>query len=81
MLMSIPPETIQVGQCYLTNSGQVRRVIAVMADGRVRYERRPGDTPDAPWQEAMQELAIFAALAEGEVPCDLGPAPEFLGIG
>jgi hypothetical protein len=37
--MSLPPESIEVGQCYLMRSGYVRRVVA-FHPGRVQYETR-----------------------------------------
>jgi hypothetical protein len=37
--MSIPPESIEVGQCYLMLSGYVRRVIA-LHPGRVQNATR-----------------------------------------
>jgi hypothetical protein len=79
--MSMPLEEIKIGRCYLTDGGQVRRVLEFLPEGRIRYERRPAHRPDAPWQEAEQADATFAALAEEEVPCELGPPLELLGIG
>ncbi len=72
--MSVPPESIRAGKCYLTDTGQVRRVLHILPNGRVAYERRPARQPEAPWQEANQDLSMFAALAEAEVPCDFGPS-------
>ena len=40
--MSVPPERIEVGKCYLMESGQVRRVLRIMPDGRFQYEHRMG---------------------------------------
>lgn len=34
--MSIPPESIEVGKCYLSNDGRVRRVVKFLPEGRVR---------------------------------------------
>ena len=65
--------SIQPGNCYLTNAGQVRRVIDVLPDGRVAYQRRPAHRLKAAWQSAEQDLAIFANLALREVPCDWTP--------
>ena len=72
--MSLPLESMKVGKCYLTDAGQVRRILHILPNGRVAYERRPAHRPDAPWQEANQDLSMFAGLAEAEVPCDFGPS-------
>ena len=37
--MSIDPESIKAGKCYLTHTGVVRRFITIH-DGRVLYETR-----------------------------------------
>jgi hypothetical protein len=61
------------GKCYLTYAGQVRRIVEVLPDGRIGYQRRPAHRPDAEWQNAEQDLAAFANLAIREVPCDWTP--------
>ncbi len=71
--MTVPPESIEVGKCYLTDAGQVRRALQILPNGRIVYERRPAHRPEAPWQEASQELSSFARLVEEEVPCHFGP--------
>jgi hypothetical protein len=38
--MSAPPESIEVGQCYLTEDGRVRKVMRLLPDGRIRYRYR-----------------------------------------
>ena len=40
--MSIPPESIQVGQCYLMLDGEVRRVLRLLPNQGVHYESRAG---------------------------------------
>ena len=40
--MPIPPESIQVDRCYLTESDSVRRVTSTGSDGLVRYKERIG---------------------------------------
>ena len=37
--MPLPPESLQVGQCYLSTMGKVRRVLSIHAE-RVLYETR-----------------------------------------
>src|SRR3712207_5608349 len=52
--MIIPPESIEVGQCYLTRSGYVRRVRAIHA-GRVLYETRGRNRRTPPGQPRSDE--------------------------
>ncbi len=69
--MTIPPESIEVGKCYLMETGHVRQVRRLMPDGRVQYEQRPGHQVNAgAWRPGMQEGRPFALLVEREVPCD-----------
>ncbi len=75
--MSIPPESIQVGKCYLTNTGQVRRVIRIMPNGRVQYEHRSGHAIlKRQWPSNIAEARTFAFAVEREVPCDWTPETE-----
>jgi hypothetical protein len=69
--VSLPPESIEVGKCYLTSKGQVRRVV-ICEHGRVTFHtggRRlyvPGGAP----RRRVITLPKFALDAEREVPCD-----------
>ena len=75
--MSVPPESIRVGQCYLMNSGQVRRVLRIMPDSRVQYESRPAHRGQATtWKPGMQDSRSFAAVAERLVPCAWTPETD-----
>ncbi len=38
--MGVPPESIEVGKCYLSNDGRVRRVAKFLPSGRIRYVYR-----------------------------------------
>ncbi len=68
--MSVPPETIQVGECYLTNMGTIRRVTGLLP-GRVRYEQRPAHRPTwANHRTDILDLRSFAFSVERPVPCD-----------
>ena len=72
--MSLPPESIQVGQCYLMAAGQVRRVLAILPDGRVQYEQRAGHRPR--WnvlRSGILGLRSFSSTVERRVPCDWTP--------
>ncbi len=75
--MPVPPESIEVGKCYLTNDGRVRRVAKFLPDGRVRYVYRsfPADKRRT-WRTGRLDLEGFAATALREVPCDWMPEKE-----
>lgn len=72
--MSVPPESIQVGHCYLIPSGNVRRVHAIL-EGRVQYETRarPRAGPGWAWRPGIVDLKTFAAMVERPVSCDWTP--------
>ena len=75
--MSISPESIQVGQCYLMETGHLRRVMRLMPDGRVQYESRPVSQGNAKtWQPGMQDGRSFAFQVERSVPCDWTPETD-----
>ncbi len=74
--MSIPPENIEPGKCYLAKGGKaprIRRVLRVLPDGRVQYEQR---TPKTRWQSGIQLREVFASMLQREVPCDWSPEEE-----
>ena len=73
--MGIPPESLEVGRCYLLNTGHVRRVIRIIPDGRVQFEHRMGHTPKN-WKTGIQEGRSFAFMIEREVPCDWTPETD-----
>ncbi len=70
--MTIPPESIQVGKCYLFPGDLVRRVVAITPDGRVDYEVR-GPRPLKGWRARSANLASFAAGAIMVIECDYEP--------
>ena len=72
--MSLPPESIEVGQCYLTVSGSVRRVRAIL-QGRVQFENRVKVPNGCPWgwRTSMLDIKSFAFSAERPVPHDWTP--------
>ena len=75
--MSLPPETIEVGQCYLTVSGSVRRVRAIL-QGRVQFENRVKVPNGCPWgwRTSMLDIKSFAFSEERPVPYDWTPEPK-----
>jgi hypothetical protein len=85
--VTIPPESVEVGKCYLawTSSGRgqrfqrVRQVVELLPDGRVKFAtRRRLIEPEAPWPRThVMTITAFAGSAEREVPCDwTGEADE-----
>ena len=79
--MSVAPETLEVGQCYLAKAEkdfQVRRVLRVMPDGRVQFERRIRNAkgPQWSWVPKITSLGAFALSVERPVPCDWAPEAD-----
>ncbi len=75
--MSVPAESVEVGRCYLTETGQVRRVLHMISRGRVQYERRVGTAGGTwAWARGMSDLKAFASLIEREVRCDWTPEAD-----
>ncbi len=75
--MTLPPESIEAGKCYLMKTGHLRRVVRLMPDGRIQYEHRPVHQANAKtWKPGMQSHHSFAELIEREIPCDWTPEAE-----
>jgi hypothetical protein len=72
--VSIPPESIEVGQCYLTEDGRVRKVTRLLTDGRVRYKYRGLLSKKWKWGELSPQT--FASTVERPVPCDWTPETD-----
>ena len=76
----IDPESIQVGQCYLMDTGRIRRVTGLLP-GRVRYQQRRSD---GVWQVSggdILDLRSFAFSVERPVPCDWTPESDASSTG
>jgi hypothetical protein len=75
--MPVVPDTLKVGECYLTHSGLVRRVLD-LSEGRVRYEQRRGRVREGhPWPRTQViAVSVFAGKVERPVPCDWTIEPE-----
>ncbi len=79
--MSIPPETIEVGRCYLYRAERgprVLRVLALLPDGRVQYDLRNCYSAGSRklWKVGILDRARFAQMAEIEVSCDWMPSAD-----
>ncbi len=74
--MSVPPESIEVGQCYPTDAGQVRRVLSLLPGNRVQFEHRTGTRGMKTWRSGMLDLRSFAFSAEHLVSCDWTPESD-----
>jgi hypothetical protein len=71
--MGIPVESIAVGKCFVTEIGQVRRVLE-MKDGKVKYESRGKTAHGGSWGDvATVADGKFARDVTREVPCDAIP--------
>ena len=72
--MSIPPESIQIGQCYLMDTSHVRRVLRILP-GKVQFESRLATTRRRKDLKIdVLDLRSFAFSIERAVP--YGWAPE-----
>ncbi len=73
--MSISPDTVQVGHCYLAQGQRFLQVTHVTADGRVRFKYRDHRASSMPetWWAGMLNLRDFAATALREIPCAREP--------
>jgi hypothetical protein len=47
--MSVPPESIEVGKCYLSKAGWVWRVVQILPDGSILYEQRTSHVRPRSW--------------------------------
>ena len=71
--MGVPVESVAVGKCYVTEIGQVRRVLEIK-EAMVKYESRGKTAHGRSWG-ALTKVSIlsFARDVEREVPCDYDP--------
>jgi len=71
--MGIPVDSIAVGKCFVTEIGQVRRVLEVK-DGEVKYESRGKTAHGGSWGDvAAVADGKFARDVDREVSCDYEP--------
>ncbi len=75
--MTILPDSLEVGRCYLSLTGYVRRITRLMPDERVLFEVRPGHVADVKaWRTGILDRRSFIAITEREVPCDWTPEAD-----
>jgi hypothetical protein len=78
--MSIPPESIQVVHCYLSNTKRrprIMQVIAVLPDGRVHYQYRTGqDGRRQIWRPGILYRLSFWSAAKLPAQCDRTTAAD-----
>ncbi len=78
--MSLPPESLEVGKCYLADarmSPQVWHVIRIFPDRRLEYKHRPASGERRHhWTKAVSDIRVFASFVTREVPCDWTPESE-----
>ena len=73
--MGVPVVSVAVGKCYLTEIGQVRRVLEIK-EAKVKYESRGKTARGASWGSSTTvSILRFARDVEREVPCDYDPLP------
>jgi hypothetical protein len=78
--MTIPPESIQVGKCYLTSDERVVQVMQFLSNGSLSYRfRRADDTPPFHWTGAVASPEVLPFQPLREVPCDWTPEMDEIG--
>ena len=69
--MPVYPSSVAGGDCYITASNQVRKVIDI-GDGKVKYVSRGKKVgPWGSWETV--DLDKFAAAVDRKVPCNYDP--------
>jgi hypothetical protein len=67
----IDTESIQVGQCYLSDTGKIRLVLNILPDGRVQFEaRNRTDRTGLRSKLDIMSAEAFAASTERPIRCD-----------
>ncbi len=75
--MAVPPESLEVGKCYLSNDGRVRRAAKFLPDGRIRYAYRSVPAVQGRlWRTGRLNVERFAETVLREVPCDWTPETD-----
>jgi hypothetical protein len=74
--MSVAPESIEVGKCYLTDASRVQRVIEITPAGEVIHQHRSTRERQEEWIAGIATLRAFAFITVREVPCDWAPEKD-----
>ncbi len=71
------PESLQIGQCYLSDTGKIRRVLNILPDGRVQFEaRNRTDRTGLRSKLDIMSVEAFAASTERPIRCDWVPGED-----
>ena len=71
--MGVPVGSIVAGKCYVTEIGQVRRVLQAK-DGKVKYESRGRTAHGGSWGAVTTVSDVkFARDVDRDVECDYRP--------
>ncbi|SEI04402.1 hypothetical protein SAMN02799636_05127 [Methylobacterium sp. 275MFSha3.1] len=75
--MTVNPNTLAVGVCYITPAGQVRKITDITTTGGVNYDARGGHNVDGwhpgPQLSNLPSKAKFASDVDREVKCTYHP--------
>ena len=75
--MTIQPESIRVGQCYLDDRQRFLYVTHITPDNLVRFKyHEPQPAMADAWWAGMLNLRDFATAVIREVPCDGTPEKD-----
>lgn len=77
--MSIPPESLEVGQWYLTEDRQVRKVMRLLPDGRITFRYR--GPLSKRWRSGTLDHRSFVSTVERPVPCNWTPESDASSTG
>lgn len=71
----VDPNSIAVGNCYVTSTQQVRKVLEISDDHRLKYVSR-GKKPTPNWENGSFTWVsrdVFADDVDRQVTCDWDP--------
>ena len=77
--MSIPPESLEVGQWYLTEDRQVRNVMRLLPDGRITFRYR--GPLSKRWRSGTLDHRTVVSTIERPDPCDSTPESDASSTG
>jgi hypothetical protein len=74
--MSVAPESVEVGKCYLTDVARVQRVIEITPAGEVIHEHRSTRERQEEGIAGTATLRAFAFITVREVLCHWTPESD-----